>query len=302
MLHHKHKNALTISLRASVALGSLAALSGTAAHAELTQFDAKTGSSALLTNGVTTAQYSLGNAVGTHPQVLPSGYSVTAGTNTVTFISTVDPASTTPDPNNPSTAFEGFRNQVSPALGNAFDFALNEHLIDTFDPTGYGPSGPLKIQFSTPVGSFGFKSQDAASDYEQFTVSAYNISNTLLSTGTPCSDANNGHAPCSFQTEVIDNLNDKTHPGNGKSLFLGASSTMADISYIIINDYSTASDPTIGIIDYHGNSNDFYTGPLTVGDPVPEASSMTGFGLGTLFFGGLFLVSRKRKSTQTSPV
>jgi len=296
MLHHKHKNALLVSLRASVALGSLAALSGTAAHAAgLTQYDPKTGSSALLTNGMTTAPYTLGSG---SDGTFASPYPVTVGTNTATFIATVDPFGA--DPTGAS-AFEGFRNQVG-STGNAFDFPLDTHLIDTFDPNNpaSSPTGPLKIQFSTPVGAFGIKSQDAASDYEQFTVSAYNISNTLLSTGTPCSDANNGSAPCSFQTAVIDNLNDSTHPGNGKSLFLGAASTMADISYIIIRSYSSAlplNDP-----NSHINSNDFYSGPLTVGDPVPEASTMTGFGLGTLLFGGLLLVSRKRKSTQTSPV
>ena len=80
---HKHSNALTIFLRASVALGSLVALSGTAAHAGLTQYDPTTGSSALLTNGVTTAQYDLG--FGTAAQIadgtLPSGYFVFAGAN-----------------------------------------------------------------------------------------------------------------------------------------------------------------------------------------------------------------------------
>ena len=289
MFHHKHKNALLISLQASVALGSLVALSGTAAHAGLTQYDPTTGSSALLTNGMTTAPYSLGNSDGT----LASGYNIAVGSNTVTFISTIKPTG--------PTAFEGFNNQVSPTTNNSFDFALGTHLIDTFDPkNGNDITGPLKIQFSTPVGSFGFKSQDAATDYEQFTVSVYNSSNTLLSTGTPCSDTNNGNMPCSFQTAVVDNLNDSTHPGNGKSLFLGAASTMADISYVIISSFSSAlplTDP-----NSHINSNDFYTGPVTVGDPVPEASTMTGFGLGTLLFGGLILVSRKRKSTQTSSV
>ena len=286
MFHHKYKNALTISLRASVALGSLVALSGTAAHAGLTQYDPTTGSSALLTNGVTTAQYDLG--FGTPAQIadgtLPSGYFVFAGANKVTFTSTTSTS---------STAFEGYRNELVvtngvtyPPLDYAYGTAADtagEHLIDTFDPKSLGPSGPLEIDFSTAVGAFGFKSQSSrAPDLETFTFSVYDNS-TLLGTFVTPTYSNTG-GPNGFGT--VD---------HGKSVFLGAQSTSSNITKVIISSVSDASG-------YLGGSNDFYTGPLTVGDPVPEASTMTGFGLGTLFFGGLFLVSRKRKSTQTSPV
>ena len=267
MFHHKHKNALTTSLRASVALGSLVALSGTAAHAGLTIYDAKTGSSALLMNGMTTAQYSLGDAAGS----LPSGYNVPAGTNTVTFISTIEPGS--------KTAFEGFRNQiVSSTGGTYFDFPVGTandtngtHLIDTFDAKTSTPTGPLEIDFTNAVGAFGLKAQSSRDpDLETFTFSIFDASNILLGT---------------YSTGQFHN--DGTVGPQGKSLFIGAASTSVNISKVILSSASDASGYTLG-------SNDFYFGPLTVGDPVPEASTMSGFGLGTLVFGGLLLGKRKR--------
>ena len=274
---HKQNNAFYTSLQVGIALGSLVALSGTAAHAGLTIYDAVSGSSALLSNGVTTPDYSLGaGSNGT----LPSQYPVTLGvSNSAKFVSTIEPNSTS--------AFEGFRNQtVSSTGGTYFDFPVGTpsdtngtHLIDTFDATNSTPTGPLEIDFTNAVGAFGLKAQSSRDpDLETFTFSIYDVSNVLLGTYSTGQKHNDG-----------------TVGPQGKSLFIGAASTSVNISKVILSSASDASG-------YTGGSNDFYFGPLTVGDPVPEASTMTGFGLGTLFLGGLFLVSRKRKSTQTSPV
>jgi hypothetical protein len=284
MLHYKHKNALTISLRTMVALGSLAALSGTAAHAGLTSYDPSTGPASPLPNAATTAPYLL-NSPGHTDQTITSPYPVTIGLNIATFTATGEPTG--------ASAFEGFSNQV--ASGSSFDFPLGTHLLDTFDPNTGTITGPLQINFSSPVGSFVIKGQEADTNQmtdtqsdEMFTVSVYDLSNTLISTGTPCSDSNNGNAPCSFQTLVINNLG-----GNGKSVFLGAASTLANISRVVISDFSTDSNASIQ--NYHGNSNDVQYGPLTIGSPVPEASTMIGFGFGTLLVGGLSMISQKRK-------
>ena len=267
------KKSFIPSLTLTIALGAFVGLGGPAAHAGLTIFDAANGSTALLPGTLTTtADYSLGDSFGD----IPSPYTVALGGNQVTFTAQAQPSN--------ANAFEGFRNQISTLTGKAFDFPYGTstdsngtHLIDTFDPFTQSPTGPLQIDFSTPVGSFGFKSQSSRSDQEQFTFSIYDSANNLLGSST---------------TQTFDNMTGQF----GKSVFIGAESTTADISRVVISSFSTASDPNTGIFNYHGGSNDFYTGPVSTGAPVPEASTEVGLGLGMLFLGGLTLVSRKRKA------
>ncbi len=258
MFHHKHKNALMISLQASVALGSLVALSGTAAHAGVIQFNPLTGTSAQISGGVTTAPYSLGDPATGY---LPSPYLTTAGSTNITFKTTAV---------GPEQMFETFQND------GHLDFPVGTNLLDSFDSkTTHNPNGPVEIDFNSGVGAFGLQAQSARVDVYSFTFSVYDASNILLGTFTT--------------PTVVNNVNP------GKSVFIGAESTVGpEITKVIISSFSTA----VGIKPNNG-SNDFYSGPLTVGAAVPEASTMTGFGLGTLLFGGLILVSRKRKSTQT---
>ena len=289
MSNYNYRKTLGVSLQAAVVLGSFIAFSGTAAHAGLTAYDPINGPVSSLPNAATTVPYDL-NSVGHTNQTVTSPYPVIVGTNLATFTATGEPAG--------NSAFEGFSNQV--ASGSSFDFPIGTHLLDTFDPTTSNPTGPLQISFAAPVGSFVIKGQEADTNpvtdtvgLEMFTVSVYDLSNTLISTGTPCTDINNGNLPCSFQTPAINNLG-----GNGKSVFLGAASTLSNISRVLISDFSTDSNASIQ--NYHGNSNDVQYGPLTIGSPVPETSTLASFGFGTLLFGGLSLISHKRKSRKSS--
>ncbi len=196
MTQNSSKQQFIHSLSLTVALGALVGLGGTAAHAGFTTFDPINGSTALLPGTVTTtAQYQLGDFGKNHEQDFGSPYPVALGSNTATFIATGEPTS--------PTAFEGFRNQVVGSTGTSFDFPLNTHLIDTFDPFSQSPTGPLEIDFSAPVGSFGFNSQSSrAPDLEQFTFSVFDSSNNLLG---------------GLTTQFIPNST-----GNGKSVFIGA--------------------------------------------------------------------------------
>ena len=216
---------------------------------------------------MTTTPYSLG----TGPEgSLPSPYTVNAGSVGVKFVATAEPTG--------ATAFEGFDNMVSPATGLGFDYADGTHLLDTFDTVTMNPTGPLEIDFSKPVGSFGFKTEDAAADQEQFTFTIYNPSGTVLSV---------------FTTPVYDNTSQ-----TGKSVFLGAASDSLDISKVVISSFSDA-----GPLDPNGNSNDFYTGPVTVGGTaVPEPSTLTTFGLAALLLGGLAWGAHTRKKQTPSVV
>jgi hypothetical protein len=82
--------------------------------------------------------------------------------------------------------------------------------------------------------------------------------------------------------------------------FVGAQALGTNvITKVILTSSSTAIDPATGAA-YTGNSNDFYFGPLSFNAPipaVPEASTVVGFGVGTLLFAGLVLSAHKRKTT-----
>ena len=204
-------------LGSTIALGTLVVLSGTAAQAQLIQFDPVTGNSGQLSSGVTTPPYSLGDSSG----LLASPYSPSAG---ITYIATAagQPAGTTQ-------RFETFTSD-----GTSLDFPVGQNLLDTFDYASNNPTGPLEIDFSTAVGAFGLQAQSARIDNYSLTFSVYNSANTLLG---------------SFTTPTVDNT-----VGAGQSLFVGAESTSgAVISKVVLSSFSTAVglDPNGGSNDLY---------------------------------------------------
>ena len=226
----------------------LAFLGGPAAQAQVTQLTAPPpGASA-----TTTAMYPVGDADG----FINAPFTVAAGNTNVTYTAT----NTTPG----SPSFESFSNYDS-----SLDFPANTQIVDTFD--GNNPTGPLLINFSSGVPSFGIKAEDNAFDDETFTFTVFS-----------------GTAGTTFVLPTVDNTQ-----GAGKSVFLGAQAAGGQlITSILISSASIV--PGTG---YTGGSNDFYVGPLSIYNtaPVPEASTTLSFGLLLALGAGGLLLRRKKE-------
>ena len=272
MLKYDHTKKFASATRLGVAFSALVALGGGAAHAQgaiqlLSPFAPGTGN--------TTTPYTLGTN-----GFINSPYTdtVTGSTNTVTFT-----ALATADPNGANPLLQSFTNQNVPGTNTAaldpVAFPLGTNLIRTFDSTQHLPTGPLEIDFGTGVSAFGLYGQSAAVDTYNFTFSVYN-GNTLLDTAL-------------FTTATTPNI-----IGSGLASFVGAQATGKNvITKVVLSSFSTA----VGV-NPNGNSNNFYFGPTTIVGPapVPEASTLVGFSLGTLLFSGLVLGARKRKKSNAT--
>ena len=268
MLKYDHTKKFANAARLGIAFSALAALGGGVAHAQgaiqiIPPFAPGT------PTGITSMPFTLGNGFVNSPY----NVAFASGTNTVTFkaLATSDPTGTNP-------FFQAFTNQIVPFSGlPALDpvaFPLGTNLIRTFDSATHFPTGPVEIDFAAGVTSFGLYGQSAAVDTYNFTFSVYNGS-TLLDT-TP------------FTTATTPNI-----IGSGLASFVGAQATGNNvITRVVLSSFSAA----VGL-NPNGNSNNFYFGPITINGapPVPEASTMVSFGLGTLLFAGLILGAHKRK-------
>ena len=275
-------------LGATVALASLLAFSGTAAHAAgITQF--ATDGSQTPSNPDTTAQYSTGDP---NTGILASPYTPggASGATLATIGTTAITGVNAPNGQPIIAQFESFINDDgsnpdnSGLNGNAvLAFPLDTYLLDTFDnlPGDY-PNGPLQITFANPVQAFGLQIESGAFNGSYtFTDSEYDSNGNLL--GTYTSGA--------FSQSVT-----AANGGSGSAPYVGAQSTSANISKVVINTFQTSPGK-----NPNGESNDIFFGPLSTTDApaVPEASTSISFGLGTLLFGGLFLMSAKRKAKQS---
>lgn len=253
-----------------------AVLVGSSAQAQVTQYDVNGTAAQLGSGAVTTAPYSSGDS----QLYLPSPYQIALGGTTLTFTATT------------GNKFETFTNFVDPTTGAlTYDFADGTHLLDTFDADATNPNpisgiagaptGPLRIDFSTGVSSFGLSVQGGFPDYEMFTFQTF--SGTTPLTATP------------FVTGTYDNTG-AMNP-SGKSLFLGAQSNGSLITSVLISSASSQTDPngSQGFVPT-GHSNDFFFGPVTATPAaVPEASTVASLSLLMLCLGGILL--RKKMST-----
>lgn len=270
MYKHDRSKHFAAAARVSVALCALAALGGTAAHAQgAAQLFSPLGA------GASTVTYDLGKK-----GLLSSPYSVVGAGDTVTFIATgSDPGGV--NPNFFQTLTNSYQPGTTTPLLDPNAFPLGTHLIDTYDSKTSTPTAPLEIDFASGVSSFGLYGQSAAQDTYNFSFSVFNGS-TLLDT-------------VPFTTAITPNI-----VGSGQATFVGAQALGTNvITKVILTSSSTAIDPATGAA-YTGNSNDFYFGPLSFNAPipaVPEASTVVGFGVGTLLFAGLVLSAHKRKTT-----
>lgn len=275
MNKHNHSRHFANSARFAVALCALAALGGPAAHAQATIVTNPN----QLGNTVQTSPYPSGNIAG----VVPPSFTVAAGSNNLTFTAT----GITPGMGFTGTAgFESFiaDNTIAP------QFTAGDQLEDTTAATfdaqgnyaGNKPTGPLRINFQTPVTGFGLFAQDFNFDTETFTLNVFN-NNTSLGIFT--------FGPTPNGDPAVDPNNIR-----GTADFIGAQSNGGPlITSAIISSASFAvgPNPTNG-------SNDFYFGPTRVQAPVPEASTVVSFGMGVLLFASLALVARKRKVSGAS--
>lgn len=239
------------------ALLALAVLGGSAAHAQ-TSLNPNGTAAQLGAGAVTTAPYAAGtpSGVGTI-NTLPSPYHVTAGGQTITFTATN------------GSVFESRTNQ------GQYDFAAGTQILDTFDPISKNPTGPLQIDFSSSVQSFGLQAQSARFDSERFTVDLYKTGADIVPF-------------YSYVTPIFDNT-----IGSGKSVFLGVQSTDSNaFTKVIISSQSFTAAPVTG-------NNDFYFGPLGFQPAaVPEASSVVSLGMALTLLGGVTLIARRRRVTR----
>jgi len=264
MYKHDHRKNLASAVRASVAFCALAAVSGGAAQAQFTFVNDPT----QLGNTVRTVQYPSGSLAG----IVPDTFSVplTSGTNTLTFTATSPNAT-------PSAGFESFIADTTVAP----QFTPGDELEDTtiLTPGGNLPTGPIEIQFATPVTGFGLFAQDYNADMETFTLNLFSDQNATVMVG-------------SFTYNAVDNTSSA-----GAAVFVGAfsNSGLPLIRSAKLSSFSVA----VGQNPNNG-SNDFYFGPTSVKAPVPEASTVVSFGMGVVLFAGLALVARRRKVSTAS--
>ncbi len=261
-----HKYDHSKQLAAAVTLCALTALGGRAAQAQLaTQL---TMPSQLGPGASMTPQFDTTNGT------LPSGYLLNSPGTGVTFTSQTEPAS--------ATAFDTFVNQPNPITNlpaldtNAFPYAT--HLIETFDfntsKATAPPTGPLQIDFSNGVNEFGLFGQSAGTDTYHFNFSVFGGPNGTIPLG-------------SFSTLDVLNTSGSGPTQGGNATFVGAQALAGNlITRVVLTDMSNTTA-----------TGDFYFGPISYQftAPVPEASTVVGFGMGTLLFAGVVLSARRRK-------
>lgn len=265
MNNHDYTKHLANCARVAVALCALAALGGRAAQAQVPPLATQLTMPSQLGPGASmTPQF-------TTTATLPSPYVLPSFGTTVTFTSTPEPTG--------ATAFESFINQPNPLTNlpaldtNAFPYGT--HLIDTFDPTTLKPTAPLIIDFSNGVNAFGLFGQSAGSDTYHFNFNVF---------GGP-----NGTVPLgSFMTPDVLNTPGSGPTQGGNATFVGAQASggLNLITRVVLSDTSNTTA-----------TNDFYFGPVSYqfSSPVPEASTVVSFGMGTFLFAGLILAAHKRK-------
>lgn len=267
MNNHDYTKHLANCARVAVALCALAALGGRAAQAQATKVTAPS----QLGNTVLTKQYPFDPS----NTIVPASFTVQTvdSSNSLTFTATNA---------QPGGGFQSF--QVSPTdaapqftmapFGMAGDIAENTS-FPAGPPTGNIPTAPLLIQFANPVNGFGLLAQDFNADMETFTLNVFADSNaTILLNTTP------------FVFGPVDNS-----VGLGQAVFVGAQlSGLPLIRSATLSSFSQASG-----LNPNNGSNDFAFGRTFVSAPVPEASTVVGFGMGVLVFAGLALGAHKRK-------
>ena len=266
MYKHDHTKQFTNAARTSVALCALAALGGSAAQAQVNRIDAPS----QLFMPDTTAQYPSGDAL----NVVPTSFTRAAGSNNVTF------TATNPAAGGGFTSFAASAANAGPEFTTAPFGATGDILENTSvagaPNTANTTTGPLRIDFQLPVAGFGLLAQDFNQDQETFTLNVFDATNSQLGT---------------FTFGPRDNS-----VGLGHAIFVGAQDSLGSlISYATLSSLSVA---TGGGGQPNNGSNDFAIGRLqvqTLAAPVPEASTMVGFGLGLALFGGLTFSARKRK-------
>lgn len=261
-----YKHDYSKHLAGVAALCAFAALGGQAAQAQLVT---KVTSFGQLTSPIKTDQYPTGPLSGASRNIVPQTFSVADGTgptaNNLTFTATNGvPAS-------------GFLSNLAdatigpqfsdPTFGGAFhDVILNTSFVG---PTQNVPTAPVLIQFQNPVSGFGLLAQDFLSDQETFTLNIFADTNATVSLGT-------------FVYGPVDNSGSA-----GTAVFVGA---LSATGLPVIRSATLSS-----VSSLQGENNDLFFGPAQVNAPVPEASTVVGFGMGVVLFGGLMLAARRRK-------
>ena len=262
MYKHDHSKNLANAVRASAAFCALTAVSGGAAHAQVTFINNYN----QLTNPVRTTQYPEGPLTGTNAFVVPPMFTVPTvdGSNNLTFTATNG---------NPAGGFQS--NLANAAVAPEFsDPTMGGKAFDVIEDTDFNgsassiPTAPLLIQFQNPVSGFGLLAQDFLKDNEIFTLNVFADANATVSLGT-------------FTYNSVPNLSSA-----GTAVFVGA------VSNTGLPLFRSA---TLSSVSDNSSSNDFFFGPTQVKAPVPEASTVVSFGMGITLFAGLALVARKRK-------
>lgn len=262
------------SLCLASALILTAAFASPSVQAQATQYDVNGTAAQLGSGAVTTTPYSSGDS----QLSLASPYQIGLGTTTVTFTATA------------GNKFETFTNFADTSTGAlTLDYADGTRLLDTFDAEAPNPNpisgidgtptGPLRIDFSTGVSSFGLSVQSGFPDFEAFAFQTF--SGTTPLTATP----------------LVTGIYDNTGGGNpsGKSLFLGAESSGLLITSVVVSSTSLMAGPNPGEFVPTGHSNDFFFGPVTAAPAaVPEASTVASLSLLMLCLSGAIL---RRKMT-----
>lgn len=267
MNKHDHSKHLANSARIAAAVCALAALGGQAAQAQATFLT----SFSQLTRPVKTNPYPQGTLVQPNPFLVQNGFTVAAGTvSNLTFTATKG----TPD--------AGFQSNLAniavapqfsdPTLGGAAGDVLEDTSVTTASANTI--TGPLLIQFASPVTGFGLFAQDFNADFETFTLNVFADANATVSLGT-------------FTYARTDNTSSA-----GTAVFVGA---VSPIGLPLIRSATLSSFSEAAGLNPNNGSNDFFFGPAQVQAPVPEASTVVSFGMGLLLFGGVALVARRRK-------
>lgn len=263
-------SSLNSALRLAAAAALLAGLTGSAAHAQATVLTAPP------TGGVTltTDTFPAGDASQYIYGPFTSPIRAIQNDALAPIIDNVTFTATNTNPAAGSVSFEGYNN-----FDNSLAFPTGTQLADTFDSNN--PTGPLRVDFSTPVTAFGFSAQDQSFDTETFT---FIVSTTGVS----------GAQTKTFVTPAYDNTSIFTA---GKTVFLGAQAASGNlITSVLVSSTSVAIR---GGVTYTGGSNDFYFGPLSIySAAVPEASTLISFGLLlALALGAGALTARKKMTS-----
>ncbi len=219
-MNNHHKNRLNSSLWTALALCTFATLGWRAVQGQATIVT----SPSQLFSPVQTAPYPTTSGSGASG---PSSFTVTAGTNTLTYSATNG---------TPGGGFQSYTSDltVGPQFGSGN--VLEELFNGSVSPTA---TGPLQISFQNGVTGFGLFAQDFNADTETFTLTVFN-GNTSLG---------------SFTFGPTDNTSSA-----GTAVFVGAQTNVNNL--ITRATISSTSSPATGI-----NSNDFYVGPASVSLP-----------------------------------